>query len=540
MSREIEDNNITQNESTRNANLDHYIRNNNIRNYRRFNATFFIIIIMSIALIIILIVLCISFSTKNNNNRKKTYNNNGKSNNNNNNNGKPNITGKETQRTDTNTEKTDVNIVIESDTSEQTEIICDSGFFLPKDNYSKCFKCAIDNCDKCNGNKNSNICTSCKKGFKTIYEENKKVIKACEFFCEQGEKEKCFKCNETDNKCLSCNSGYYIPEDDDSKNDCQKCSITNCKECKGTRSKNLCINCDSNLIPYYENNIIISCNNCSIGKDEKCLTCGKIKNECGSCNPGYILKDGNCIINYAFKAQYYTDQNNINIPLINNSYINKIIINKSKHKINITNDVIHNLKNSENNYNNNKKNIQNINKNNNCIITGNNNPNIIRLSKITQNLKNNSVTNKDVSIKKQTGLKKYQSLLQKKDNKNNINISININNNNNIIYNKIINSQSINNNNTSSSNNKKNKIPLKINIQKIIKSPSIKKNKISPSNTKSKNNVNVNSLTNNNNGKNKNLQQIKNNNTKIDDKVKFINIQFPKAKFLNIYNTNNK
>ena len=225
---------------------------------------------------------------------------------------------------------------------------------------------------------------------------------------------------------------------------------------------------------------------------------------------------------------------------INNSYINKIIINKSKHKINITNDVIHNLKNSENNYNNNKKNIQNINKNNNCIITGNNNPNIIRLSKITQNLKNNSVTNKDVSIKKQTGLKKYQSLLQKKDNKNNINISININNNNNIIYNKIINSQSINNNNTSSSNNKKNKIPLKINIQKIIKSPSIKKNKISPSNTKSKNNVNVTSLTNNNNGKNKNLQQIKNNNTKIDDKVKFINIQFPKAKFLNIYNTNNK
>ena len=335
MSREIEDNNITQNESTRNANLDRYIRNNNIGNYRRFNATFFIIIIMSIALIIILIVLCISFSTKNNNNRKKN-NNNGNGKPNNNNNGKPNITGKETQRTDVNTEKTDGNIVIESDTSQETEIICDSGFFLPKDNYSKCFKCAIDNCDKCNGNKNSNICTSCKKGFKTIYEENKKVIKACEFFCEQGEKEKCFKCNETDNKCLSCNSGYYIPEDDDSKNDCQKCSITNCKECKGTRNKNLCINCDSNLIPYYENNIIISCNNCSIGKDEKCLTCGKIKNECGSCNPGYILKDGNCIINYAFKAEYYTDQNNINIPLINNSYINKInqiIIDNEKKEI---------------------------------------------------------------------------------------------------------------------------------------------------------------------------------------------------------------
>ena len=211
---------------------------------------------------------------------------------------------------------------------------------------------------------------------------------------------------------------------------------------------------------------------------------------------------------------------------VNNSYINKLLINKSKQRINLVKRLMNKSKNPENNnLRNNQKtiNINNV----------NNSSNIIRLSKIKKNLKNNSVIVKDVSSKSQTGLKKYQSLIHKKDNKNNINISININNNNNIIYNKIINNQS---NNTSSSNIKNYKIPLKINIQKVIKSPSLKKNKTSLNNFKFKNNANM--LT-NNITKNK-MTKTLNANIKNDDKVKFINIQFPKAKFLNIFNTSNK
>ena len=43
----------------------------------------------------------------------------------------------------------------------------------------------------------------------------------------------------------------------------------------------------------------------------------------------------------------------------------------------------------------------------------------------------------------------------------------------------------------------------------------------------------------NNITKNK-MTKTLNANIKNDDKVKFINIQFPKAKFLNIFNTSNK
>ena len=41
---------------------------------------------------------------------------------------------------------------------------------------------------------------------------------------------------------------------------------------------------------------------CKIGENELCLTCEKEK--CGSCNPGYKLKDGKCIFIYSFKETY--------------------------------------------------------------------------------------------------------------------------------------------------------------------------------------------------------------------------------------------
>ena len=52
--------------------------------------------------------------------------------------------------------------------------------------------------------------------------------KYLKYFCKT-----CYK-----NQCIECNSGYFIPEDDDSKKKCTKCSTENCDKCKGTKISN--------------------------------------------------------------------------------------------------------------------------------------------------------------------------------------------------------------------------------------------------------------------------------------------------------------
>ena len=67
-----------------------------------------------------------------------------------------------------------------------------------------------------------------------MYINNK--IESCEIPCEEGINEKCKQCDNNNNKCLSCNDGYYLP--DFEKNKCQKCSIDNCLECYGNKTSN--------------------------------------------------------------------------------------------------------------------------------------------------------------------------------------------------------------------------------------------------------------------------------------------------------------
>ena len=62
---------------------------------------------------------------------------------------------------------------------------------------------------------------------------------------------------------------------------------------------------------------------CEKGDKEKCLTCRKNTRQCGSCNPGYELKKGECIT-YTFKATYSPDYNT-KITLFNYTYINLIL-----------------------------------------------------------------------------------------------------------------------------------------------------------------------------------------------------------------------
>jgi hypothetical protein len=122
---------------------------------------------------------------------------------------------------------------------------------------------------------------------------------------------------------IICGEGYYIPDDDPSLNDCQKCSLERCLKCSGTYENNECIDC-GNFLAIYENEKIIECldnnyiDNCEIGEEEKCKSCDEIDNKkCGSCNTGYKLVNGVCKSDYFIKLVYLTRQKEDTIDLIN-------------------------------------------------------------------------------------------------------------------------------------------------------------------------------------------------------------------------------
>ena len=161
------------------------------------------------------------------------------------------------------------------------------------------------------------------------------------------------------------------------------------------------------------------------------------------------------------------------------------------------------------------------------VVEKNNIPNNkLKLSDIKKLMKNNSISDKKISLKKQYGLN-----IKRIESKKNININIKINNNNNIIYNKTINKKIKTINNSSANINNTEKSYLTIN-KKLRISPSFTKNKISKNNLK-----NGYDSCNNHHSyfqKNKNYNEVFNCK---NDKVKFINIKFPKAKFINITNS---
>ena len=78
---------------------------------------------------------------------------------------------------------------------------CGSGYYLPEDDNSICQKCSIDNCDKCSGTKDSNICSSYLSKFIPIYEDD--ILKRCSP-CAEG----CSGCDQEKHECLSCKGGY--------------------------------------------------------------------------------------------------------------------------------------------------------------------------------------------------------------------------------------------------------------------------------------------------------------------------------------------
>ena len=126
-----------------------------------------------------------------------------------------------------------------------------------------------------------------------------------------------------------CDSGYYIPDNDITLEDCQKCSVKGCIKCHGTYESNICTDCGQ-LKSVYDNNHnkIIECSNsCETGEEEKCLTCYEDKLGCKSCNIGYKLVNGVCRPDHLIKALYNTDKEGDLITLFKSaSKVNKLII----------------------------------------------------------------------------------------------------------------------------------------------------------------------------------------------------------------------
>ena len=170
---------------------------------------------------------------------------------------------------------------------------CNEGYYLPIDQSPnlKCESCKkIENCISCNGAFNFPTCNECEIGFKKC---GKKP-------CIIGTNEKCKSCKYESEECLSCNEGYFLPEDSNDKTKCTKCQLKGCKTCSGNIIYNQCSECFE--YPEIKYGKIILCHD-----KENTDHCSyfDINNNCIFCVRYYKLVDGKCtFINNIFYAIY--------------------------------------------------------------------------------------------------------------------------------------------------------------------------------------------------------------------------------------------
>ena len=230
-----------------------------------------------------------------------------------------------------------------------------SGFFYPSDDPNNLHKCTLENCQVCHGSIFNNTCDNCFPNSTAL--KTKDIIYKCEpkssptsspttspisptsspisptsspisptsspisptlNKCIEGENENCLKCNEEQDDCLSCNPGFFLPDDLSQNLKCLKCPIKYCKKCSGSALNPSCLSCENHTIPDSE----IDTKNCKvqIGEGPFCKTADAINNECVSCNDGYNLENGKCILNYHFKAIFKTRTKNEDVKLIGKYY----------------------------------------------------------------------------------------------------------------------------------------------------------------------------------------------------------------------------
>ena len=121
-----------------------------------------------------------------------------------------------------------------------------------------------------------------------------------------------------------CEQGYFIPDDDETLEDCTKCKLEGCIECKGTYANNECINCGDFESVFNDGKIIECKKTCVKGQEEKCLTCVEDSLDCASCNFGYKLVNGKCRPTFYIKAVYHVNAEEDNIDLFSSYCLSSI------------------------------------------------------------------------------------------------------------------------------------------------------------------------------------------------------------------------
>ena len=150
-------------------------------------------------------------------------------------------------------------------------------------------KCAkfLDNCQRCNGVDSITSCISCRDGYYPEYDENNNIIYCLEK-CHIGNSQNCKSCDSTyPNQCGSCNSGYFLPADDEQKTQCSNCP-EHCSHCTGKKESIVCDTCEKNYTLSKSTNKCFE--SCKIGQNSLCQTCDEDNPSiCGACNIGYYL-----------------------------------------------------------------------------------------------------------------------------------------------------------------------------------------------------------------------------------------------------------
>ena len=97
--------------------------------------------------------------------------------------------------------------------------------------------------------------------------------------------------NKNNNSKTKCGSGFYIPEDDEASQSCQKCTIENCEKCVGNKYLNFCTECKVGFQPIYKNEMVIKyCkDNSNSYSNENCLELYENSDDCKLCKSGYFL-----------------------------------------------------------------------------------------------------------------------------------------------------------------------------------------------------------------------------------------------------------
>ena len=204
---------------------------------------------------------------------------------------------------------------------------CNDFYYLPTystDIYKNmiCQKCP-DFCLKCEGDFENPKCTECISGYLL---RNGICIGGCDHI------KNCLICDDAGTYpiCTKCHEGFYFPMDLNKYYDrCYRCSLPGCLKCEGDYEyDDYCLECKSGYDELLdEENVVISCSKaCEIGSDNKCKSCSIENNNCGSCNDGFYLEGGMCLIkDYDIIAEYETQDKEGFIKLMNSNCIKYMI-----------------------------------------------------------------------------------------------------------------------------------------------------------------------------------------------------------------------